>query len=48
MRLARKVNEIGARIVSDNPKRFGLLAVMPFRDVEGNAERLFPRFKGVA
>src|SRR5437867_4436520 len=30
--LARKVNEIGAKIVSDNPKRFGLLAVMPFRE----------------
>ena len=38
--LARKVNEIGAKIVSDNPKRFGLLAVMPFRDVEGSIREI--------
>jgi predicted TIM-barrel fold metal-dependent hydrolase len=38
--LARKVNEFGAKIVSDNPKRFGLLAVLPFRDVEGSVREI--------
>lgn len=38
--LARKVNEAGARIVSDNPQRFGLLAALPFRDVEGSIKEI--------
>jgi len=38
--LARKVNEAGAKIVSDNPQRFGLLAVLPFRDVEGSIKEI--------
>jgi 6-methylsalicylate decarboxylase len=38
--LARKVNEFGAEIVSDNPGRFGLLAVIPFRDVEGSVKEI--------
>src|SRR2546422_877899 len=38
--LARKVNEFGAKVVSDNPKRFGLLAVLPFRDVEGSVREI--------
>jgi len=38
--LARKINEYGAKLVSDNPKRFGLLAVLPFRDVEGSVREI--------
>jgi 6-methylsalicylate decarboxylase len=38
--LARKVNEVGAKIVSDNPRRFGLLAVLPMRDVEGSLKEI--------
>jgi predicted TIM-barrel fold metal-dependent hydrolase len=38
--LARKVNEAGAKIVSDYPGRFGLLAVLPFRDVEGSVKEI--------
>jgi 6-methylsalicylate decarboxylase len=38
--LARKVNEFGAKVVSDNPKRFGLFAVIPFRDVEGSIKEI--------
>jgi len=38
--IARKINEAGAKMVSDNPKRFGLLAVLPFRDVEGTIQEI--------
>ena len=38
--LARKVNEFGAKVVSDHPGRFGLLAVIPFRDVEGSVKEI--------
>jgi hypothetical protein len=31
----RRINEFGARIVSDRPHRFGLLAALPMRDVDG-------------
>ena len=38
--LARKVNEFGAKVVSDYPGRFGLLAVIPFRDVDGSVKEI--------
>jgi predicted TIM-barrel fold metal-dependent hydrolase len=34
-KLAREVNEEGARLVADHPGRFGLFAAMPLPDVEG-------------
>ena len=33
-RLARECNDYGARLVQDNPKRFGLFATMPMPDVD--------------
>lgn len=38
--LAHKVNEFGAKVVSDHPTRFGLFAVIPFRDVEGSVREI--------
>ena len=38
--LARRVNEFGAKVVSDYPGRFGLLAVIPFRDVDGSVKEI--------
>jgi 6-methylsalicylate decarboxylase len=38
--LAREVNDIGAKIVSDSPRRFGLLAVLPMADVEGSVKEI--------
>ena len=33
--LARECNEAGARVVRDNPSRFGMFAVLPLPDVDG-------------
>ena len=33
--LARECNEVGAKVVHDNPSRFGLFAVLPLPDVDG-------------
>jgi len=33
--LARECNEAGAKVVRDNPSRFGLFAVLPLPDVDG-------------
>lgn len=33
--LARECNEAGAKVVRDNPKRFGMFAVLPLPDVDG-------------
>jgi predicted TIM-barrel fold metal-dependent hydrolase len=33
--LARECNEVGAKVVRDNPSRFGLFAVLPLPDVDG-------------
>ncbi len=33
--VARKINDAGAKIVSDHPTRFGLFAVLPMPDVDG-------------
>jgi predicted TIM-barrel fold metal-dependent hydrolase len=33
--LARRINEYGAKLVSEHPKRFGLMAALPMRDVDG-------------
>jgi 6-methylsalicylate decarboxylase len=38
--LARKVNEFGAKVVSDHPDRFGLFGVIPFRDVDGSIKEI--------
>jgi len=38
--LARKINDAGAKIVSDNSKRFGLFAVLPMPDVEGSLKEI--------
>ena len=35
-KLARDINEAGAKMVSDRPTRFRLLASLPFADVEGS------------
>ncbi len=39
-RLARKVNEEGAMLVSHSPNRFGLLASLPLPDVDNSLEEL--------
>jgi predicted TIM-barrel fold metal-dependent hydrolase len=39
-RLAREVNEDGARVVREHPGRFGLFASLPLPDVEGALEEL--------
>jgi predicted TIM-barrel fold metal-dependent hydrolase len=33
--LARECNDYGAKVVSDNPRRFGMFAVLPLPDVDG-------------
>lgn len=38
--LARQINEFGAKVVSNNRQRFGLLAVLPMPDVEGSLKEL--------
>lgn len=38
--LARRCNEISARLVSDHPKRFGALAVLPLPDVDAALREL--------
>ena len=38
--LARRCNEISARLVSDHPQRFGALAVLPLPDVRGALKEL--------
>jgi len=35
-KLARDINEAGAKIVSDRPTRFRLMASLPFADIEGS------------
>jgi predicted TIM-barrel fold metal-dependent hydrolase len=37
---ARRANEYGAKIVSDNPKHFGLFAALPFADVDGSLKEI--------
>jgi predicted TIM-barrel fold metal-dependent hydrolase len=38
--LARKINDAGAKIVSDHPTRFGLFAVLPMPDVDGSVKEI--------
>jgi predicted TIM-barrel fold metal-dependent hydrolase len=38
--LARRCNEISARLITDRPDRFGAFAVLPMPDVEGSLEEL--------
>jgi 6-methylsalicylate decarboxylase len=38
--LTRRINEFGAKVVSDNSKRFGLLAALPMRDVDGTLKEI--------
>ena len=38
--LARRINEGGAKIVSEIPKRFGLFAVLPMPDVDGSLKEI--------
>jgi len=38
--LARECNEAGAKVVRDNPGRFGLFAVLPLPDVDGSMKEL--------
>ena len=38
--LARQSNEFGAQVVRDNPRRFGLLAALPFTDTEGSLREI--------
>lgn len=37
---ARKINEFGAKIVSDHPQRFGLFAVLPMPNVDGTLKEI--------
>lgn len=37
---ARKANEYAAKVVSDNPKRFGFFAVIPYPDADGSMKEL--------
>jgi hypothetical protein len=39
-RLARKVNDAGAELVSKYPSRFGLFAVLPMPEVDGSLEEI--------
>ena len=38
--VARQFNEFAAKIVSDNPKRFGFFATIPYTDTEGSMREL--------
>ena len=38
--LARECNEAGAKVVRDNPGRFGLFAVLPLPDIDGSMKEL--------
>jgi predicted TIM-barrel fold metal-dependent hydrolase len=38
--MARKMNDFAAKIVSDNPKRFGFFAVIPFPDTDGSLKEI--------
>ena len=37
---ARRVNEYAAKVVSDNPKRFGFFAVIPFPDTKASLQEI--------
>jgi predicted TIM-barrel fold metal-dependent hydrolase len=37
-RLARDINEAGAKLVADHPRRFGLLATLPLPDIDASLE----------
>jgi predicted TIM-barrel fold metal-dependent hydrolase len=40
IRLARECNDFGARVVQDNPTRFGLFAAMPLPDVDATLREI--------
>ena len=39
-KLVRQNNDYGAKVVSDNPKRFGLFAALPLPDTEGSLKEI--------
>lgn len=39
-RLARACNEVGARMVTDHPRRFGLFAALPLPDIEASLSEI--------
>lgn len=39
-RVARRINEIGAEAVADDPERFGLFAALPLPDVDGALDEI--------